>query len=112
MLRFFGQGSLMLVSRTTINLWFVRLRGTVMGVAGAVVCERLLIVAVCHVLPPTSTLIILFIHTSTQSSSCHARGLPRRPPHVGWLCRLEGGVRQPLPRGGVIYGTVGIFPLS
>eukprot|EP00941_MAST-03F_sp_MAST-3F-sp1_P001396 g1396.t1 len=37
MLRFFGQGSLMMVSKTTINYWWVDLRGTMMGIAGALV---------------------------------------------------------------------------
>lgn len=37
MLRFFGQGSLMMVSKTTINYWWIELRGTMMGVAGAMV---------------------------------------------------------------------------
>jgi len=36
MLRFFGQGSLMLVSQTAINFWWVRRRGTMMGVGGAI----------------------------------------------------------------------------
>ena len=35
LLRFFGQGSLMMVSKTCINYWFVDLRGTMMGIAGA-----------------------------------------------------------------------------
>ena len=37
LLRFFGQGSLMMVSKTTINYWWVDLRGTMMGIAGALV---------------------------------------------------------------------------
>ena len=37
LLRFFGQGSLMMVSKTCINYWFVELRGTMMGIAGATV---------------------------------------------------------------------------
>ena len=37
MLRFFGQGSLMMVSKMTINYWWVNLRGQMMGIAGALV---------------------------------------------------------------------------
>ena len=37
MLRFFGQGSLMNVSVTEINYWWVRKRGRAMGLAGAIV---------------------------------------------------------------------------
>jgi MFS family permease len=36
LLRFFGQGSLMLVSQYTINLWWVRSRGMAMGVGGSI----------------------------------------------------------------------------
>lgn len=43
MLRFFGQGSLMNVSVTQINLWWVKRRGTMMGGAGA--CVSLMMLA-------------------------------------------------------------------
>ena len=35
LLRLLGQGAIMLVSQNAINLWFVRLRGLVMGIAAA-----------------------------------------------------------------------------
>mmetsp|Transcript_20151 Transcript_20151/g.45664 ORF Transcript_20151/g.45664 Transcript_20151/m.45664 type:complete len:551 (-) Transcript_20151:155-1807(-) len=44
MLRFFGQGSLMNVSVTQINLWWVKRRGTMMGGAGACVSLGMLAV--------------------------------------------------------------------
>ena len=36
LLRFFGQGSIVLVSQTAINLWWVRRRGLAMGIGGSV----------------------------------------------------------------------------
>ena len=41
-LRFFGQGLMMQTSITTLNLWWVRSRGMMMGVAGAIVSGFLL----------------------------------------------------------------------
>ena len=37
LLRFFGQGSMIMVSKTAINYWWIEMRGTVMGIAGSVV---------------------------------------------------------------------------
>ena len=42
MLRFFGQGSMMNVSVYQINLWWIKRRGAMMGVAGAVVSSMML----------------------------------------------------------------------
>ena len=87
MLRFFGQGSLMNVSVTEINYWWVRKRGRAMGLAGAVVSAMMqgvipvIMIALMKAVGWQGTYVWLGIATLTvmvPSGGLFFRGKPER----------------------------------
>ncbi len=87
MLRFFGQGSMMNVSVYQINLWWIKRRGAMMGVAGAVVSSMMLgvipvvMMALTGALGWRGTYVVLGVATlsvMTTLGGCFYRGKPEQ----------------------------------
>ena len=87
MLRFFGQGSMMNVSVYQINLWWIKRRGAMMGVAGAIVSSMMLgvipvvMMALTGELGWRGTYVVLGVATlsiMTTLGGCFYRGKPEK----------------------------------